>query len=1779
MCFYAAQAANSTEVHFMKKAKQVLSLVLAAIMVMGIGIPTAFAKTRDNNYEVANMYPESYSDGVSKYRFTAEQGAGYVLDLLDNLLYEAALDLSKEPVFNQYSVKVYLEADLTSIDTAMYFLYNLLYAIQHDSDYIRNVADITVLGGLGVTGLAGKIVTGMDLGDIKSLNGDDLAVNGNIVYRNVNYSGDKVAQTDMQVLMTLIKFLDRNKNTLAKITNGSIGFGTLDGAIKGIKNVGPILQDLPSFLKKLLYQKLVNSDFDTDGALPSGVTVDSDLQNIVNWALVTGTGTEAADGGKSVLGENFEAFLPDIGNYPGGASLGAEAITVDRNGDGQPDAGAKMNFYQLVNNAINALLSGFVSDKLEDLLIGLLDIDPSINDGKGDTAIMQDMIFTAITGAIEGLCVANGAPAIEYNSDEETYPIPKIEKLLHWFFVEGGLSTFVKISYSGIQLTDNFMSLLNDVARALPGLFPLFGFEVPDGLTYTNDEMNEKWVDKYGDDIYLTYYGQKVQGTSEEAAEQLYKHINENTGNVYYTFKSSGAVANTTDSGQSDFINPDFIRPKYVLSNQNIYAALVKILLNHFIDGCYFNPEADSIPAVGAYALASLAAQYIPENNYFDRLDAYMAQLKGESYIPKVGQNVTPLPFTEEITLATGDHVTIPRAVMNIGASLGAYFLSGWQDFEQGLGFKLETDTSLEVFAMEFLTWACATYMPIFSGKWNPASMQFVNNDDGTAGTWQGVFNTALGTFKTSLTNHPSTGTAINRVSNIPPEEIRNALYTLIDNTLFVLIPHTWLPDWVARNKSAGLINEWLGQSLCTLDLQKIISLFGVNTTGELNNSVTKVVINLVDRVLGTVFGGKPLLPSVSRTTVFQSATTLTNLESLIGTTQSTPLFDLLIKLLTYLKTYGQTLCSVIFPLLLSGTVKSSVYYNSTDSNAQKINKLGNNKIELEELQAYIDANDSKADMNATVFSGPVYFTSDAKAADVASKIGVSFNAATDHETIGGSVKYKVMFPAEYGRMSQAEAAAAYVDNSYAKRLTQNGSRVYKLYVKDNYRTGTATETTTDIEVVNGVVKERQYNYTGIHSVTANKNGNDYQTGTKGEVVFPTGYRTSAREDFRAFQVFYTNRYFNAVEDAEEFIGEFNTYAHSTLPDAYGSWLMYFVKMQLHVIDPDDYDEPSTPGKKTPYPFSTTGNGTSYESFIGQQTNVNDDSADTIWNKWYTGTNGHAYPFANNNAFKVVAEALDYADALEEDGSNHDVTFGIGDTELIVHLALGKDSTFTITGKDEAGIAAAWAGLSSSNRSAINTLCNALGIYFDSANNRIYRKSFKLIGATINGKPNFDYKDNNTQGSISITPVTTYTPGGENEVETRNEIQQSYITFAKSIREFNDHLNDYYDNLSWRIANREKALEGNETDITSLQWVLAYTQESWKSSVTGKRNQKKNSFGTWTTAYTAKTYDEFQKAYEYGQALITARAGGAHILQSLITEAYKAILKAYYNLHDFDAKPDWTTLEQLREMARAIINGPLGIGAEVDRDVGYTMETLNNLVDALAVADAFYNNNQGQDIEFQDSIDEEATILNAVIGALDFPEGIIPGAIKDPSPSNDSDLDILDSIGETECSWTKPGDNRTYKVILGMQEGVNFTDGDGTMPTYGDSNNVFVSSGYTENGNSNDFKAVKGSYGGGTGSYLVGRVNYSEAFRYYAVLIGDINGDARIDSADKTIINMIVANNNEAELDPYIGVAADVNHDGHVTADDAAIIGQKVNHVAGVEISQAAGAQTAAWFN
>ncbi len=1783
--------ANSTEVHFMKKAKQVLALVLAVIMLMSVAVPTAFAKNDSNIYEPATLYPTEYDDGVEKYKFTVEQGAGYILDMLEMLLHELNLDLSNEPVVDEWYAKVTLKANLTTIDDALYFIGNLVNAINKDSDLITLVADIKLIG-IGVTGLAGKIVGALDLGDIENLTVDALGNQNSSsdpsrICRNVPSSTSKPTRSDLTVLKALVQFLSDNRATLAKIADGSINFGTLDGTIKGIGAVKPYLTDLPNALRKLLYEKLINSDYNSDNDLPaSGNTVDKMAQSIIDWLLVTGTGSEAENGGKSVLGADKEPFLPDIANYPGGASIDGRTIQADR---GSGVKSYTMNFYQLVNNAINALLSGMVSDLLEGLLFDLLGIDAS--DGRGDPAVMQDVMFATIVGAIEGLCVQNGAPAITYTEEENSFPVPKIRKLLNWFFVGGGLATFVNISYSGIQITDNFMSLLNDVARLLPGLFGLFGFEVPDGLTYTNEEMTEKWVDVHPDQPYfLTFDGAEVVKYEDNGND--YDYDDE------YEYVSNGEVVNTHDPAKANYCNPKFIRPKYVKSNQNIYAALVKILLNNFIDGCYFPEWAEDIPSVAAYALASLAVKYLPENNYFDRLDAYHY---GSEYLPLgTSGTVTPLPYTETIVSPhSGATVTIPRAAMDIGASIGAYLLSGWQDFQSGVGYVLETDTNFEVFVYEFITWACATFMPIFSGKWNVSTANFEPLASGLNGTWQTAFQNARVAFNNALANHPRSG-ANNNVNNIPASEIRDSLYNLLDNTLFKLIPFSWLPDWVAGEKSWGLFNDWLFESVCTLDLQKIISLLGVNSTGELNNSVTTVLIRLVDRVLGTVVGGNALLPSVPRN-VFDTNTSLTTLDSLLGQKSTTPLKTLLEQLLYQLNRYLPTLAGVIFPLLMTGSVKKAAYYESSSATS-KTNYIGSNQITFDKLRTYVDANSAEA--NSSEFSGPVWYTSDSKAQLVADAIGdTGFTPNGRRETVNGSEQYRVDFPASYTSLRYAEAASSYIDNSYAKRDRSVGGNVihYKLYVSESYRDETADMQTVTIREENGVVTEKQYVFSNIRTAEATKTNGKYQTGTYGEVQYDNGWRTLEYEDFRSNDISLYHRYNNAIEDADEFLNEFESYAHDTLSDAYGSWLEYLINMTLYYnknydtngdgqITADD-GMPGKPGKDTPYPFYYNGNGASYEDYIGPD----DAKISVVRNTINSGTSGRAYPFNSNNTYLVVQEALNYANALEEDGSNHDVELSRGFAQSVVRLALNNRS-FNITSGTEEEAQAQWGALTPANLDTIETTCQRYGLTLDRDNFKITRKRFALITPALiggGGAGKFGvYNEDQSAGggtAISITPPTTFVLGGKDAVKYQNEIQKSYIEFAKTIKDYNEKLNDYYDNISWRLAKVETQLESTNVRTNTLQWVLNYTAGTYITENNGEmwRNKKLNQFNRLVTAYTQKTYDEFQRAYDYGVCLKAAIENGAHIRQSLVTTAYQAILKAYLNLHEFSKKPDWRLYESTLEQATAIINGPLGLGDDVNRDVAYTLETLNNLNAALAIAQTYYNTYfTDADIDFQDEIDENQRILQKVIESLAFPAGLTPGAIKVNDPLNDSSFNILKDEDNKDY-WYKLGgaDNRTYKVIVGLTEGQSFTDNAGTMPTYTDGNGeqakVFASTGFVEDTNTNTFEAHRSDFGGGTGSYIVGHINRIPQFKYYVVLIGDLNGDSRIDNVDRAYINLIAAQGTEYEVEPYLGVAGDVNFDGHINADDAQVITNKVNHSASyTPIDQTGGnVEGGAWFD
>ena len=1752
----------------MKKAKRVLSLVLAMVMAFTIGIPTAFAKTGVNVYEAATINPDAYVDGVQKLRFNTEQGAGYVLDLLDNLLNDLNFYMEGYQVAEFLGIKVKLNIYLRDVDEALWSLYNIVKGVaDSNSDCLDNVVD-----GINSTILS-WVVGALNLGYLEDLNVSVLGDQNSSsrLTRNVPSGNSKTATNDMAVLSLLVKFLMTNRETLSNIINSDESLSDRVGSILGgIDMVKQYLTNLPEFLKKLLYSKLWDSDFDTDeDSIPSGWTYDTGLQDIIDWALIEGTGTTSEDGGKSILGENFEAFLPAMGDQPGAASVTGQ------------------NFYHLVNNAINALLSGMVSDLLKDLLVDMLDIDVTANDGKGNTDVMSDMIYTTVVNAIKTLCEKNGAPELVFSEDGSTYPICQIDELLDWFFNGGGLSTFIKIEYEGISITDNFISLLNMVARLLPGLLPVFGLDIDTSIVDLDSITETVEDDEVHGKLYSTFEGETV-------------YLEDGS----YFYLDTETQVNTEDEDASDYRNPSFITDKYVLGMDKVWGVFAKLIFSMFIDGFYCPEWADDIASVAAYAVASIAAVYLPQNDYFDRLDQYhYVDVEGGTFSPRAAGSVESLPYTEEVTVGSKT-VTIPRAVMDIGASLASYFISGWQQFDGVWTYGLETDNTWENFAFEFIIWAANTYLPVFTGSYNGSTHTYGNikdsagNTTSVTGTWQTYFNSYMSQYQTLLAANPTTGSVGNYKSNIDPADLRDITYGLLDTIIFGLIPSNWLPTEYASNGMKGVVEDWLLDSVVNFDLQKLIGMFSINPSGELaQNSTLKVILNLIDRVLATVFGGYAILPSCAEGTSGRNiysgsgkgvATTLTTLEGLLS---NSTIKTLLTNLLYRLNQYLWPLASTIFPLLMSNTVKAASYYE-TSADTTKSSPLGGAQISYDELLDYY--NEKNTDLNTTVFSGKLYYK-EAKAQTIADEIGGTYGS----ELVNGSTKYYVQFPESYKQLSKADKAADYLqaadgyDTAYVSTVRENGKITYKVLYKDSYRTTATNYPPVETPIyVDGVITEKSYTFGDIARAMPNTtSGSDaakYRTGSKGEVSYEDGYRTFGREDYYGYEMKWAFRYENAIEDAKEFMDSFDSYAESTLPDAYGEWLMYFVKVQLAAMGKYDTDDDGemesapSPSKSTPYPFYASSGTVNDEYLNYTSTGTAGEDKTAVRNNWVN--QGYAL---NKNGYKVTQAAIAYSQELDEETGEriHDRTLGLNDTKWVVRYALQNATVFDVEADNP------WSAFTATQISTISSACTGLGMTLkaDEENEGHYiitRPAFQLI-TTINSKSAFGTVEGS---SLSMTPATSRNNVSTMEIsayqKAQDSLHEAYVLYASKCKEFDDGLNDYYDNISWRNARAENN-NSKVPDTTSLAWVLSYTQEAYMNT-NGNRNKRMSAGGNWVTAYTAKSYDEFQLAYEFATQLknqIDSDRNYAKVDQALVTEAYQAVLAAYYALVPAGEPADWTELLAYIAQALSIWEGDLGYNNGDYNELGYTVESLTNLKSALDYANEFYANGASYDISNQEDIDDEATELYYVIQALEFNEGVKPGAILTSGDGNTVYSLPTGEDGQT-LIYTKTGITAEYSIITGLTEGVNFTEytqqaTPNSIPQYYDETSgeyvdCFSAVGFiakTEKLQDTDtinFFAEQGTYGGGTSSFLEGRYG-SGTFRYYAVLFGDLNGDTRIDGTDATILDMWLAQYGEGinDVELYLIAAADVTGDGEVDSDDIDMIQGHYQKEDGVTISQA----------
>ena len=1713
----------------MTKSKRILALIMAFIMMMGV-CTTAFAKTKDANAYKTN--PEKYLNSISKITLTAEDGATQILDMLDDLLKETNLKMDNYMLVDNTAARLGITINLTSIDSALKDVYNLVKGLGGDEDCLDKVLTTRKIFGISMGGVIASLLKTIQTGDIKNLNVSALGDQNSAsrTCRNWPEVSGQTGSSDIAVLKMLTQFLSDNREILKKVATSKLDFGTFDDTIKGINDtVKSLLTDFTGFLADTLYGVLWDKDAD---AAPGDFSYDTYIQKLVDWALIEGTGEAADNGGKSVLGTNFSALLPAMATS--GNGKGADILT--------------QGVYDLVNNAVQALLSGTVSDLLKNLLINLLNVDTNANDGLGNEDALDNIIISSGVPAIIDLLIANGAPAFEFSENAKKYPVPMIEELLDYLFNGNGLiGTFITLEKGKIGLTDAFMSLINDLARMLPNLLPNF----VEGLTldFDIDFAQKAPADETRGVIYLTYEGEEIY---LDASSNTYFYMPEDKSQDM----SEDKVVNTTDSKQDGYRNPTFIRYKYAYSNDEVFGAILKLVLNSVIDGCYFPEWAKTVPEVGAYGLASLASRYLPENDYFDRLDAYHAEQIGESYTPRGGASaVTALPYTEEITLSMDNGgsttVTIPRAAADIGASIGAYFLNGVFPVADGLasGYgtnSFETNTTFETFAFEFLFWGVRKYMPAFVGYFNQTDNKFENTNDytGFSSAWQTVFNTAWNSFSSKIDTY---GGSSHDVSNIPASEMRSVLFDLIDNTLFKIFPSNFLPDWLDTFSSASeaLIYYWLGDSVANLDLQQLFSLLQANSTGELNESLRTVLLRIIDRALGMLFGGNAVLPTASETSnriVYNENISITTFDALLANGDNLGTF---ISMLLYeLNIYLKPLANTLLPLFSTTAIKNAAYY---DKDGNYNNYIGNNTITVDNLADYVEKLDS--DQNYKLYSGDKNFTSKTKAEEAAKAFGYTDYNADEHKTtVSGVTRYVVTFPESYSVLSTAEVAKKYAEeltgSTFDVRSKRDGTETsYYLYEKIDYRTTSADENVSYTYKDDGnTVDTTIYTYTNFDTakILQTESGS-YRTGSKGEVQYETDkYKAVYTEDYSTGANGVYMRLSSSLSDASDYVNDFHTYAEQTLPNAYGDWLMYFVRMQLFTESLYDKNDdgtfsaitdtnPSTPS--SPYPFTATSGYSTKQSYAG----------DTNYN------------FADTANEQAVLAALEYAEVAE-----NDVTLDPFDAEDVVRLAISSLS-FDITKNSSGGYntgSIQWTDLTADQKSQITTLCNNLGLTYndDGENSTITRKAFALFTSTMNGKTVFGnyctYTTNDngeitavaTTTSVPLTPYTfkkTHSTGDTTENNgAEQQIWESYVDFAKDSDGYTEGLRNHYDDISWRAANLEN--NSNSTpDLTTLKWAVSYTKAAYNPYSLGVNKQINNQDATKTMPiYSSSTFTNFQRAYEYAVQLIAKKTD---IRQSLVTVAYQKLMETYYNLEEYSGLADWEKYKKSLTDAEEALNSDLGLNADgtvKDAENGYTLETLTNLKAAYDTALNYYNTNiESLDSDSQETVDNKRDDLQSVIDALKFPDGVSPDIKVKSTYEGTLKTNPIEKTSATSVQ---------YGFITGLTEGTGFTKAiaDEAIQVYG----------FKVGTGSNQAIPSETSRGAGTGSKYTLRNDKGSVVVYTAVIMGDLNGDTRIDSNDKLILQSYLADKTTNTMENYELVASDVDYNGDVDLDDIAKI-------------------------
>ena len=1805
----------------MKKAKRLLAVLLAALMIFGSASVSSYAYISE-----AEDWNTATLTGGEKYYFSYDQGATWVLDMLDGLLEDIQIVLTCEELngIANVGVNIFTSNILLNLDD---------YLEDHGAvdENGKPAVDLRSVDGLIKT-LAGvfdclnsgglsKIANFLGLlGDLIKDNGlQSTGLNDSIL----RYNG---TQKDTAVLEMLVLWISNQKPMLQSMLAGTFDFGSL---LKSL--LGDMLGDLlpvpiqwgsqagvsnaintQALIRDLLYNMLVDS---TVTSAPEGSTLDSWVQQLINWALIDGTGTDAASGGFSMLGVNAEPLMPAMGNQPGGASIGGETITVDRNKDGVTET-ATMSFYQLVNNLINSLMGGMLHDMLYDLLIDMLEIEVTEELPMGDPAILQDEMFSLILGAVEGLLTANGAPTITYTEDEMNYPLPRVKKLLNWLLVGDtangvfpALDSFILIDYYGLHIQDNFMSLLNDVARLLINLLPSLGlFASSEHLAYTPDQLNESWYIDADFNLVSSLDDSKVTQTyvTYETNEVIYPvdFVTDADGvstPVAYCYLDDKSAVDLMDAnGENGDVNGDLIRPNYVITTKMVFANIIKLAFNDMVDGCYFPEWTTDIPSVLAYGVAAIAAPVVPENNYYERLDVYHELVASGSLSTSMiladGEEVEALPYTslKRIPIKAMDgavteykDVTVPSAALDILCSFAADRLNGVFHFNNDVQ-KFTTETSLERFACEFLIWAVNQYMPAFIGQWNATNKRYeaVTVDiDGTSGSATYSANGIFADIMTTTVNALYDDFAKRTVKVSANWDV---VYELIDGTLFKLLPSSWLPD---LNGSAQLFNEWLFGNLINFDLQGILGLLTVNTdpAAELNKSVTQVLLNIIDRVLALVFNDNAILEPSGRTNVVtaNNTTTYTTLNQILDCSSTDAgLPKLIWNLLDFLNKYKNPLLSTILPLVIS-----SSYSRPYDREYLTANGRTEATYGIETLENYLsDIYDNNNAYPVKTFTNEAdaEAATDGRATAMKNADGVSTDVVLSNGTIFGTYSSLQEAKEVIDSLKKAYYTSECVDETLPE---EQRTYTYTVYFAVDYLTSAKNVNATQDSEGRAYNEYSGFSYAQITSRTA----------ADPFISYDDDYKFFEYEDFGPAGYYYNNEG-DARKNAEGFIGEYYGFV-DTLGDAYGVWYMFYIESELKkaglldtngdgrylTADVTEGDvtyyadgDPSVP--EAMYPYYTRNANTFYYYDVDKAVNYRSQAVGLGTFEGFisplTGkpvTTVSSADFTTNN-FQQLAMAVEAGLDPEQN-----VALSVEDTEKIVRLILGTlEFDITLNGDGAYNGSLQWNDLSPEQLTTIINWLNANGFTYeeyieengDASTNGtaayiLKRPKFRFIQdgsmSFTNGTythaaaPNLNAADIANRARKSMVGSDTY------EDEMIIAISQGYYDYVGAVYANRERLYNEIDECSWRIENAEggRALTA---ETTMIKWVLDLTADAYMGAK-GRNygfeydengNQVYNPDGTPSVVkmYTTTSYEKFRNAYDFAEDVYAAAKNGnilaSGITQSMLTAAYEGLLKAWQQLVKFTGFADWEQIDSFVAMAESILADPYVDDPQFGVQSGLT-ELVTALTDALVYTDYVKENNESS--SYDNVANSKQNYDSEYQAEIDLAAANLNKAIQNlvyfsnPSLSQDPDAEevvtILPTVYENQIQ---------YAHIFGLKEGVGFGDGTLTAQDVIDSLGLKVT-GMAVGGDSTISRS-NASRGAGTDARIDGRYQNYLRFRYFAVLYGDLNGDTRIDGTDAAAVKLYIDKNENtsALMGEAKFEAADVTHNGSVDEEDWMLI-------------------------